>query len=120
MILLLIAIVVVGSTVGDLCCSAGMKRQGEMADYSVGSIVHFCGDVVRNPFILAGIPAMAVSFFALISLLSVTALSFAVPVTASSYILEIALAKYVLKEDVHWRRWVGAALVMLGIAMLFI
>lgn len=119
-IFLLIAIVVIGSTVGDLLCSAGMKRQGEIVDYSAGGIVRLCGDVVRNPFILAGIPAMAISFFALIALISTTPLSFAVPVTASSYILEVALAKYLLKEEVHWRRWVGAALVTVGIALLFV
>jgi len=120
MIPLLLAIVVIGTTVGDLCCSTGMKQQGEINDYSLGSIVHLIGDVVRNPFILAGIPAMAISFFALIALISTTALSFAVPATASSYIVEVTLAKYVLKEEIHWRRWVGAALVTVGIALLFI
>lgn len=119
MIFLLIAIVVLGSTVGDLFCSAGMKRQGEIDEHTLGGIVRRFGNVVRSPFILAGIPALAVSFFALIALLSATALSFAVPVTASSYILETALAKYVLKEEVHWRRWAGAALVTVGIALLF-
>lgn len=117
---LLVAIVVVGSTIGDLCFSAGMKRQGEITNYSVRAIVHVCGDVVRNPFILAGIPITAISFFALVALLSTTPLSFAVPITSSSYILETALAKYLLGEAVDWKRWAGAALVTIGIAMLFI
>lgn len=119
-ILLSLAIVVIGTTVGDLLCSAGMKRHGEIVDYSAGGILRLCADLVRNPFILAGIPAMAISFFALIALLSTAALSLAVPLTASSYILEVALAKYLLKEEVHWRRWAGAALVTIGIIMLFI
>lgn len=120
MIPLLVGIIVVGSTVGDLCCSAGMKRQGEISDWHWRTIIRVVRDVARNPFILAGIPALAISFFALIALLSVTALSFAVPITASSYILETTLAKYVLKEEVHWHRWVGAALVSIGIALLAI
>lgn len=120
MIPLLVALVVIGSTTGDLLCSAGMKRQGEISDYSVRGFVHVFGDVARNPFILAGIPAMALAFFALIALISTTALSFAVPVTSSSYILETALAKYLLGEEVHWHRWAGAALVMIGVALLTI
>ena len=63
---------------------------------------------------------MAVSFFALMALLSTSALSFAMPITASSYILETALAKYVLREHVDWRRWVGASLVAIGVALLSI
>lgn len=120
MTFLMIAIVVIGSTVGDVLCSAGMKRQGELHDYSPGSIMRMCWKAAQDPLILAGIPAMAVSFFALIALLSVTALSFAVPVSASSYVLEVALAKHFLKEEVHWKRWAGAALVTIGIGLLFI
>lgn len=120
MIPLVVAIIVIGGTVGDLLCSTGMKRHGEFDDWSVRGILRLCVDMARNPFILAGVPAMAISFFALISLLSVTALSFAVPITASSYILETALAKYILKEDIHWKRWAGAALVTIGIALLSI
>ena len=47
--------------------------------------------------------ALAVSFFALLSLLSITTVSFAVPATAVSYLLETLLAKYILGEDVRWR-----------------
>lgn len=71
-------------------------------------------------FITFGIPAMALAFFALIALISTTPLSFAVPITSSSYILETALAKYLLGEKVHWHRWAGAALVMVGVALLTI
>ncbi len=118
MIALLVALVVVPGTVGDLLNSAGMKLQGEITDWSPRGLLLVARDLLRNPYILAGIPAMAVSFFALMSLLSATAMSFAVPMTASSYILETALAKYLLNEDVDWRRWAGATLVAIGVALL--
>ena len=60
---------------------------------------------------------MAVSFFALMALLSIANLSFAVPATASGYILETALAKYILKEKIGWRRWAGASLVGVGVLL---
>jgi drug/metabolite transporter (DMT)-like permease len=118
MIALLILLVVIPGAVGDLLNSAGMKRHGEITDWSLRGLFRLCRDLLHNYYILASIPAMAISFFALMSLLSVSTLSFAVPMTASSYILETALAKYYLKEHVDWRRWVGTSLVAIGIALL--
>ncbi len=120
MIGLLVVLVVVPGTVGDLLNSYGMKRHGEVSDWSPRGLLRLAGQLVRNPYIMAGIPAMAVSFFALMSLISASNLSFAIPITASSYIVETALAKYVLREHVDWRRWLGTSLVALGVALLSI
>ena len=115
---LLLALVVIPGTIGDVLNSAGMKRQGELSDWTAGGLLRFCIDVLHNPYVLIGLPAMAISFFALMALLSTTALSFAIPATASSYILETALARYVLKEKVTWHRWAGILLVAIGITLL--
>jgi drug/metabolite transporter (DMT)-like permease len=120
MIPLLVALVVIPGTIGDLMNSAGMKRHGEITDWTLLGLIRAGRDLLHNFYIVAGIPAMAVSFFALMALLSTSALSFAMPITASSYILETALAKYVLREHVDWRRWVGASLVAIGVALLSI
>jgi drug/metabolite transporter (DMT)-like permease len=120
MIGLLVFLVVVPGAVGDLLNSAGMKRHGEIKDWSLMALLRLCRDLLHNFYILASIPAMAISFFALMALLSVSQLSFAVPITASSYILETLLAKYYLKERVDWRRWVGTTLVAVGVALLSI
>ncbi len=61
---------------------------------------------------------MAVAFFALMALLSVASLSFAIPATAASYLVETVLARYILKEHIEWRRWAGASLVAFGVALL--
>ena len=61
--------------------------------------------------------AMAVSFFTYLGLLTIADLSFAVPASAVTYVLETVLAKYVLKEHVNWLRWVGASLVICGVAL---
>lgn len=120
MIGLLVFLVVVPGAVGDLLNSAGMKRHGEIKDWNLMALLRLCRDLLHNFYILASIPAMAISFFALMALLSVSQLSFAVPITASSYILETFLAKYYLKEHVDWRRWVGTTLVAVGVALLSI
>ena len=114
----LVALVVIPGTVGDVLNSLGMRRQGEIRDWSPKGLIRLCRQIAGNGYILAGIPAMAISFFAMMALLSTSKLSFAVPITASSYILETALAKYILKERVGWRRWAGTSLVAMGIALL--
>lgn len=118
MIALLVALVVIPGTVGDVLNSIGMKRHGEITDWSLPGLLRTARALGTNFYIMAGIPAMAISFFALMALLSTAAMSFAVPVTASSYILETAIAKYWLRERVDWRRWAGACLVAIGVALL--
>jgi uncharacterized membrane protein len=53
------------------------------------------------------------------ALLSVAQVSFVVPVTASGYVLKAILAKWYLGENVTWRRWTGASLVTLGVALIW-
>jgi drug/metabolite transporter (DMT)-like permease len=115
---LLVALVVVPGTVGDLLNSAAMKRHGEIHEWSPRALLRLTHELLRNPYLVAGIPAMAISFFALLALLSVAPMSFAIPLTASSYVLETALCKYWLKEEVDWRRWAGATLVAIGVSLL--
>lgn len=114
----LVAIIAACNTLGDVLNTAGMKRQGEVEDLRPQSLFLMIRRIVVNPFIWLGMAAMAVSFFALLSLLSITTVSFAVPATAASYLLETLMAKYVLGEDVRWRRWAAATLVAAGVVML--
>ena len=115
---ILVGIIAVCNTLGDVLNTAGMKRQGEVEDFSPRSLARMVGRILRNPLVLGGLAALAVSFFALLSLLSIANVSFAIPATALSYLLETVLAKKVLKEDVSWRRWVAAVLVAGGVALL--
>jgi drug/metabolite transporter (DMT)-like permease len=114
----LVAIIAVCNTLGDVLNTAGMKRQGEIEDLRPQSLFRMAARIARNPLVLGGLLSLSVSFFALLSLLSIATVSFAVPATALSYLLETLLAKYILKEDVRWRRWAAAVLVAGGVALL--
>ena len=114
----LVTIIAVCNTLGDVLNTAGMKRQGEVKDLGPQSFVVMVKHILRNPLVLGGFAALAVSFFALLSLLSISSVSFAVPATAISYLLETLLAKYILGEDVRTRRWAAAALVACGVVLL--
>ena len=114
----LVGIIAICNTLGDVLNTAGMKRQGEVEDLRPRSLFWMVRRAVVNPYVIAGIAAMAVSFFALLSLLSIANVSFAVPATAASYLLETLLAKYILGEDVRTRRWAAATLVAMGVVLL--
>jgi bacterial/archaeal transporter family protein len=115
---MLVGIIAAANTAGDVLNTAGMKRQGEVQDLSLRSLGRMLAGIVRNWRVLAGIAALTVSFFALLSLLSIANVSFAIPATAISYVLETFLARHVLKEDVGARRWAAASLVAMGVALL--
>ena len=115
---LLVGIIALCNTLGDVLNTAGMKRQGEVEDLSPWTLLKMIKKIVRNPLVLGGFAALAVSFFALLSLLSITTVSFAVPATAISYLMETLLAKHILGEDVRWRRWAAATLVACGVVLL--
>ena len=114
----LVLIIAVGNAAGDLLVTKGMKCHGEVSEFGPRGIRRLIGKLVRNGYVLAGIAGMAVSFFALLTLLSIASLSFAIPATAVTYVLETALAKILLGERVDWRRWAGASLVAGGVALL--
>ena len=114
----LVAIIAMCNTLGDVLNTAGMKRQGEVPDLRPQSLLWMVRRAVTNPYVLAGMAARAVSFFATLSLLSIANVSFAVPATAASYLLETLLAKYVLGEDVRTRRWAAATMVAAGVVLL--
>jgi uncharacterized membrane protein len=114
----LIAIVVLATTAGEILQAIGMRRHGEIHDFRPGALGRVVSTLVQCRYIAASVVAMAVSFFAFMSLISIADLSFAVPATAASYIFETILAKYLLQEHIGWKRWTGTLLVTCGVVLL--
>ncbi len=114
----LVMLIVLSTTAGDLLLSREMKRHGEIDNFHPSRIGRLVAALAKRKFLVLGIAFMAFSFFAFMRLLTVADLSFAVPATAASYATETLLARYVLKERVDPVRWAGACLVMCGVALL--
>lgn len=117
---LLLAVILASNATGDLLNAAGMRRHGEVKELGPRAVRRLLNALVRNRFILGGVAAMAVGFFALLALLSIADLSFAIPATAATYLVETALAKVLLKERIDRMRWVGAVFVAAGVALLML
>jgi|SRR6516164_4556852 drug/metabolite transporter (DMT)-like permease len=114
---LLVALIVAGTVAGDTLQSFEMKRHGEVRfrDSGLGRVAVA---LARKTYLILAIVCMAVSFFAFMTLVSEADLSFAVPASAASFVLETVLARFLLRERVDAKRWLGAALVAGGVALL--
>lgn len=115
---LLILVIVACNAAGDLLNSRGMKLEGEVRDFAPSGLARLIAHLVHNRYVIAGVGIMACGFLAQLWVLSITDLSFAIPATASGYILETVLARVVLGEHVTALRWIGAALVAVGVMLL--
>ncbi|MGI9101222.1 MAG: EamA family transporter [Terriglobales bacterium] len=115
---LLVGVIIICNTLGDVLNTAGMKRHGEVEHFNARAIGRLVLHLVRNPLVMAGIVSLSVTFAALVLLLSIANVSFAIPATAAGFLVETLFAKLVLKERVTVKRWLGATLVAIGVAML--
>jgi bacterial/archaeal transporter family protein len=114
----LAALTSICNTIGDVLNTAGMKREPEVEKLNLRALVVMLSRIVRNPLVIGGVASLTAGFLAMMSLLSIANVSFAVPATAISFVLETLLAKYILKENVGLRRWAAATLVACGVILL--
>ena len=111
--------IVVAGTAGELCVSRAMKSVGEVHDFRPRSILSFVLRSLRLPWMWMGIALMSVGFFSLLAILSFQEVSFVVPVTALSYDAGAFGAKAFLGERISANRWMGIAVVCLGVTIVW-
>ena len=97
-----------------------MRRIGDLDEIRAKSgMVGAIKAVVSSGMFLAGVFAMALSFFTLLFTLSKVDVSLAAPASASlTFIGNAAAAKIFLHENVDRRRWMAAVFVCVGVALL--
>jgi drug/metabolite transporter (DMT)-like permease len=114
---LLLGVLILGSTGGEIAITFGMKATGEPAQLRPIALLKFLGKALCNGWFWAGVPLMALSFYSLLVLLSWEPISFVIPASALSYVVGTLGAKYILREDVSVARWIGVILVCAGVAL---
>jgi drug/metabolite transporter (DMT)-like permease len=113
----LLAIVIVGGTTGELCVTRAMKAIGEVRTFYPHHILRSIGRALRVWWMWLGLSLMGLAFFSLLMVLSWENVSFVVPVTALSYVIGALGGKFLLGERIEARRWLGVALVCLGVLL---
>ena len=115
-----ILVMSLASVVGDVLLARAMKQVGDVhALLRRSGLWTVIGRVLSNPNFFLGVAAMAAAFFSLLFALSWGDVSLIAPAAASLTFIGNALAaKIFLHEKVDRRRWIAAALVATGVALL--
>jgi drug/metabolite transporter (DMT)-like permease len=116
----LLVLIVIAGTSGELCMSRAMKTIGEVKDFRPMALFRVIVRAMQVGWMWIGFLLMIVAFLALLGALSVENVSFVVPVTAISYAAGALGGKILLGERVSPQRWAGVALVCLGVMLVII
>jgi len=117
---LLLFLVVVSGTGGEICVTRAMKRVGEVTDFRPLAVLRVILRAMKVPWMWIGVSMMAVAFFSLLAVLSIENVSFVVPVTALNYAAGALGGKFFLGERVTARRWAGVLIVCIGVTLVWL
>ena len=117
---LLIALVVLGGSAGDLFITKGMKQLGEISTLNAKQLFIIFGRALMNRYFLVGVSFMAVSYFSFLGALRLADLSLVLPATSISFVITTVGARVFLKEVISPMRWTGILLVCIGVALISI
>jgi drug/metabolite transporter (DMT)-like permease len=109
---LVLAGVAVFASVGDSMLSRGMKDIGHISISHLQDLILALGNV----WIVGGILLLLAFFAAYMTALSWADLTYVLPATSLGYVLLALIAKFVLHEQVSALRWVGIALIAVGVS----
>jgi drug/metabolite transporter (DMT)-like permease len=116
---ILFFLIIVSGTGGELCVSRAMRSLGEVHDFSPKSIIQFVLRGLQVPWMWLGVGMMTLAFFSLLAVLSFRDVSFVVPVSALSYAAGAFGARLFLGEKVTRNRWLGIAVVCIGVTIVW-
>jgi drug/metabolite transporter (DMT)-like permease len=112
---ILVALLVALSSAGNLFFSIGMKRIGALQGWSTAALHSAFIAIFTSAWIWLGIVSMLLYLAAFMLVLSWADFSYVLPATATMYAVIPLLGHFVLGESVTGLRWVGVALICLGV-----
>jgi drug/metabolite transporter (DMT)-like permease len=112
--ILVVLIVVLGSA-GNLFFDVGMKHIGALQGWSMAALRSAFVAVFGSVWIWLGIVSMLLFLAALMLVLSWADFSYVLPATAAMYVVIPLVGRFVLGESVTGVRWMGVALICLGV-----
>jgi drug/metabolite transporter (DMT)-like permease len=111
----LILIMVSVAPLGDMFLGKGMKIIPPMASWSPADVFHFFFRAFTSGTVWLGIGLLLAFFVSYLLVLSWADYSYVLPASSISSLIIALLAKFVLNETITPTRWVGVALICVGV-----
>jgi len=108
---LILAGVTVFAAAGDSMLSHGMQKTGAISLHHLLLVIL----ALLNPWVAFGILLLLGFFISYMVALSWADLTYVMPATSAGYVLLALIARFVLHEHVSPLRWLGIALITLGV-----
>lgn len=112
---LLIAVMVVAGPLGNALLGKGMKQAGKLAVWPPPAALHTAFHIFGIHAIWLGIASLLTFFLANILVLSWADYSYVQPASSMAYGVAALLGYFMLGEPVSPLRWVGIAIICLGV-----
>ena len=109
---LLMVVAVATLALGEALIARGMKQAGEASGWWAGAKA-----AATNPSVVAGVLTLGLHLVLYATALAGADLSLVMPLTAASYPLGTLLSRFFLHEEVNLARWLGTAVIALGVAV---
>jgi drug/metabolite transporter (DMT)-like permease len=113
----MLLLVPVFGSLGNVLLGKGMRGMGEIRHLSFPTLAVYFLKTLSSVWIWLGISSLLLFFVSYLLVLSWADYSYVLPVTATGYVLAPLLAHLLLGEVVPGTRWVGAAFIFLGVAL---
>ena len=114
--LVMVLLMVVCANTGDLMLKRGMSQIGEVT-ISFSGLLHTFVSTLHNGTIWLGILFLIGFTFSYMTAVSWADYSYVMPAGAFGYAIQTMLAVLVLHEVVTLRRWIGVAMICIGVLL---
>jgi bacterial/archaeal transporter family protein len=111
-------IATISAAYGQILVRRGMLQVGSLENYAPWPVITYFWHALCNPYVIGGTVLNAVFYFLFLAALSWTGVTVVLPMTAIEYGFAALLAVTLLKESVPPARWIGIALVIVGVILI--
>ena len=112
---LLIGVMVIAGPLGNVLLGKGMKQAGRLAVWPPAEALHTALRIFGTSSIWLGVGSLLAFFLANVLVLSWADYSYVQPASSVGYGVSALLGYFVLREPVSPLRWLGIAVICLGV-----
>lgn len=114
---ILLALMVVFGSVGDVLLSQGMKQLGGLESWAPEKVVAFFARSFENGTVWLAIALLILFLVSYMLVLSWADFSYVSPASAIGYVVVALLGYFLLGEHVPTTRWIGVGLICVGVIL---